>query len=339
MTDAELERGRKLYASAQLDRVASAFPSLVARLARTDVPDCEVRARLLVRRAKLVRTLFESVKPSPLASAKGVVTIEVLAGGHVTGLELPENRVLTFGSVETQVDESQIVSRTPLSLDDYLAIARERLSRHEERVKPDDALGHFRCAYWAWAYGLHPEAIPHVDATIDNDGFPTIARVFRPKQSRALIAEWSALTDRVARADRAPAPKSSPAPSPAPRPSPVPSPSASPLANPGPGPVPTPSPDARPPVDLAAPEAVAEGPPAAPSPELAPIRELYEKGIARYRDSFGDTKDPDRALADAKRLLDQAREKLDHAPDSPEAESLRVDVQSLLYDVRKRTRI
>jgi hypothetical protein len=313
VSDAELSSARQFYARGELERIGHGLTTLVTPRANPNENDR--RAEALLARTKLVGALMKAVKVSLLATAEGVERIELTGGGHVTGVELPDGRVVSFGA-ETTVRDDDVVSRTKLSKPEYESAARERLQKQVDRVKPDDALGHFRCAYYAWTYGLRADAMPHVDAAIDSDDFPLIARVFHRESSRALLAHWSSVTGRsVKRTGPPPLP---PTPSPTPADSPAPSPSPSPV------------------VTEAAPVEPDEP---APVAELAKVRELFQQGTARYRDSFGESKDPDKALALAKKLLEQARDELDRAPASPEAEQLRVDVQSLLFDVRKRTRI
>ena len=78
---------------------------------------------------------------------------------------------------------------------------------------------------------------------------------------------------------------------------------------------------------------------------VARTKAKYEEGVGYYRSSFGDSAKATASLADARRLLKEARDILDSAGEDPPGgdalgfDTLRTQISRLLYDCNKRSAI
>src|SRR5205814_5904204 len=77
--------------------------------------------------------------------------------------------------------------------------------------------------------------------------------------------------------------------------------------------------------------------PGASGGSLAAVRQRYDEAVERYRFSFGDSPEAQKALADARAKLIAARDALASAGDVPGADDLSVEISRLLYDCNKRS--
>src|SRR5262249_41032781 len=121
-------------------------------------------------------------------------------------------KITAMGGIETEVGAADVVKRERVTRAAFQDKVRARLKEKEERAKDDDALGHFRLAWFCWTYGLEADAVPHLQKTVDDAAFPAVARVFGGDKGAAIADAWYAYSGKpvaVAVAARPAAPKAS----------------------------------------------------------------------------------------------------------------------------------
>ena len=299
----DVESARALYAKGDFAGAARALDGCVD----SEESDATTQARTLFRKARILDVVTKKIQQSPLATAKKLEQVAIQSGGTLLGLVTESGETLTVlmpGGITTEVSKDKVEERTPVERSVLVEKLRKRLKDKEERLKADDSFGQFRLGHYCWQYALLDDSVPYFDKSVEGDDFPVVARVFGGSDSAKLVTLWSELTGKT-----------------------------------------PPGAPARPVASSKTPgsERVSTAPepsPAPPSGNVADIatraRAKYEEGLAKYRLSYGDTKEAHAAHVAAFKLLQEARDILNAAGEDPFVDELRTDISRVLMDCRKR---
>jgi hypothetical protein len=313
ITPGDLDRAKALYAKGDFAGVGRSLDGCE----RAEVEDAATTtaARTLVRKARLLDSLTKAIKLNPLATAKALERVTLDTGGlPVIGRVTESGDQLTIllpGGVETTVAKESVTERVVVTRDALSEKLHQRLKEKEDRIKSDDAFGNYRLGHYCWQYALQVDAMPYLDKAVESDDFPVIARVFGGSSGEKLVDGWYELSGKARPVSNQAVSQSQ-------------------------------SSDKRP-------AAGSPPPPVAASGSLADViaktKAKYEEGVGFYRGSFGDSKEASKSLADARRLLKEARDILDSAGENPSGgdslgiDDLRTQIARLLYDCNKRSSI